>query len=338
MIKSPIYLFYLVLSIFLFTTVVGVAQTTTAQDGTGGPDLWTSAANWDNGVPDCASHTSIVIPNGVTIIIRNTTIDLSACDIDITIESGGTLRFGSNNGNTSSLVLSAASSITLESGAEIEANTLGTSTGPEITINIGGNETWDGSDGDIIDEGIMDETTTDGSLPIGLLSFEGVQKEDHILVSWATAWEENNDYFALEKSLDGVHFSELQTIVGAGNSLVTQYYTYQDELSNAAIVYYRLRQIDYDGKFEEFEAISVRLSGMLKDQLMIYPNPTDDFALLTGIVDELSSLKVYDLSGTQVYPQIISTASSIQISFVDLLPGSYILRTATQSLRIQRNP
>ncbi|MEO9803599.1 MAG: T9SS type A sorting domain-containing protein [Reichenbachiella sp.] len=311
-----------------------MAQTTIGENDTGA-DLWTDGTNWDNGQPACGSHTDIVIPNGVTMIIRNTDIDLSACDLTITIESGGTLRFGSNNGNTSSLTLSLNSTIVVESGAQIEANTVGTSTGPEITITIGTNETWDGSDGDITVEGTMDETTTDGALPVKLLSFLAYSVDKSVNIEWVTAWESNNDYFSLERSEDGIDFYTIQTIAGAGTSDEKLKYVAFDKEPIMGISYYRLSQTDFDGESETFDPVRLYSNVPSNPGLDVYPNPTDDFVTILLNEDELQQFNIFDLNGNEIEaPQSSRTSGSLEIYLGSLKPGTYLIKTATRSERV----
>lgn len=99
------------------------------------------------------------------------------------------------------------------------------------------------------------DTTTEcpviiSHLPVELTSFIAkVTKQGNVLVSWETASEINNDYFILEKSQDGLLFTTVTTIKGAGNSTNANEYSFLDENNSAfSIIYYRLKQVDYDGK------------------------------------------------------------------------------------------
>lgn len=94
-------------------------------------------------------------------------------------------------------------------------------------------------------------------LPIELLYFEASVYEEYNHLTWSTASETNNDYFNLEKSIDGVIFDNLTTINGAGNSSYQLFYEYNDYDLTNSIFYYRLKQTDYDGKFKYHPIISV---------------------------------------------------------------------------------
>lgn len=93
-------------------------------------------------------------------------------------------------------------------------------------------------------------------LPIELLSFDCEWDSDRIKLLWSTATEENNDYFTIEKSLDGENWYIVSTIKGGGNSMSLMDYEYIDINTSQGTVYYRLSQTDYDGKKETFDITS----------------------------------------------------------------------------------
>jgi hypothetical protein len=95
------------------------------------------------------------------------------------------------------------------------------------------------------------------NLPIELLYFKGsVYNSDNIL-HWSTASEDNNDYFTIEKTKDGIDWKIVKREPGAGNSSNQLYYSLVDENVESIINYYRLKQTDYDGKFKYSDIISI---------------------------------------------------------------------------------
>jgi hypothetical protein len=96
-------------------------------------------------------------------------------------------------------------------------------------------------------------------LPIELLSFSGSNSSDGNVLKWETATEQNNDYFIIEKSIDGLSWSEVTSIDGAGNSTTRHEYQYTDNYQLNNITYYRLTQVDYNGQRETFNIISVEI-------------------------------------------------------------------------------
>lgn len=115
-------------------------------------------------------------------------------------------------------------------------------------------------------------------LPVQLISFTASCNANRV-VSWATASELNNDYFILERSRNGEEWEEIATIDGQGNTQTTHNYSYTDNISNG-VVYYQLRQIDYDGKETIYGPIS---SSCEKEEnsWSIHPIPVVDKATVT---------------------------------------------------------
>jgi hypothetical protein len=96
-------------------------------------------------------------------------------------------------------------------------------------------------------------------LPIELSNFEVSCDNETIDIVWTTQSEINNNYFTVEKSYDGITFFEISTITGAGNSNSTINYALNDNNTNE-LVYYRLKQVDFDGSFtfSEIETLNCR--------------------------------------------------------------------------------
>ena len=111
--------------------------------------------------------------------------------------------------------------------------------------------------------------TVVSSLPIELLYFSGVVCEGGNILHWSTASEDNNDYFTIEKTKDGIDWRTIVTIEGAGNSTNQLHYSFVDEDVESIINYYRLKQTDYDGKFKYSDIISIDNANKLKEIVKI---------------------------------------------------------------------
>lgn len=92
------------------------------------------------------------------------------------------------------------------------------------------------------------------NLPVEFVDFKA-SKESYVDIKWITASEFNNDYFTLER-YDELIFTPISIINGAGNSTIVNEYHYEDKEAPQAILYYRLKQTDFDGKVSFSEIIS----------------------------------------------------------------------------------
>jgi len=130
-------------------------------------------------------------------------------------------------------------------------------------------------------------------LPVELISFGAVKSGRNALLSWETASEINNDYFVVERSVDGKEFQAIGTVDGKGTTQEHQSYSLVDKQPWAGINYYRLRQVDYDGKttYSEVHSLDFR-----KDEISVHPNPANEIISISN-PHERVQLIVRDLSG-----------------------------------------
>ncbi len=115
---------------------------------------------------------------------------------------------------------------------------------------------------------IADKTASSGtasveqSLPVKLVSYKGQQTGEYVLLTWTSATEIGNSYFSLEKSNDGVNFTDMGKVHGSGNSNTLKNYHLLDVKPADGINYYRLKQTDTEGKQEVLKTIQVNTDKM----------------------------------------------------------------------------
>ena len=114
-------------------------------------------------------------------------------------------------------------------------------------------------------------------LPISLISFDANPMEDErgIKLNWATSYEENNEYFSIEHSTDGITFREVGIKDGIGNSSVVNTYDFIHKDLTIGTHYYRLQQMDYNGDFEYSNVVTATLRNN-GGFISLFPNPTVD--------------------------------------------------------------
>jgi hypothetical protein len=138
-------------------------------------------------------------------------------------------------------------------------------------------------------------------LPVELLSFTAKAEEKIVLLDWITVSEINNDYFLIERSSDGKNFFEFGRIDGHGNSTSALHYRFRDDKPLNGISYYRLKQIDYDGKYHYSHIAYVSFA---MNDIMIYnayPDPSQ----------ETISVKIFSPSADQVIARICDLPGKI---------------------------
>jgi hypothetical protein len=109
-----------------------------------------------------------------------------------------------------------------------------------------------------------------GPLPIELQSFSCAQRINQMHLEWITSSEINNNYFIIERSSDGVNFEDIGKVSGSGNSNTTLKYDFYDLHPFAGDNYYRLKQVDYDGKNETFGTSSCEFTQGQESEVNVY--------------------------------------------------------------------
>jgi hypothetical protein len=174
-------------------------------------------------------------------------------------------------------------------------------------------------------------TTANNPLPIELLEFKARFVKSYVAITWKTVTELNNDFFTIEKSLDGKKWQTLETIDGAGNSNVPLSYSYNDAKPNRGIQYYRLTQTDFDGTSTTSNIISVNVDENLENDFIIYPNPTNAEVTITIRVDKKSFLiRLMDVNGRVAKEFSLVDQNEITCPVSTLPKGVYIVEVISE--------
>ncbi|MCW5906536.1 MAG: T9SS type A sorting domain-containing protein [Chitinophagales bacterium] len=181
-----------------------------------------------------------------------------------------------------------------------------------------------------------------GALPVKLLYVRADPMGKHrIRVSWATAIEINNAGFDVERSIDGINFTKIGWVDGHNNSTETKLYSFEDRApAGYGIFYYRLKQIDYDEKYEYSYIVQAKI-GEGGGSFELYPNPTSStvFINVKNPQSEIT-VRLYDLKGAQVFENIfpvetdgVDQTVAIKLSAI-LPPGTYLLTAGTNGASV----
>jgi hypothetical protein len=157
-----------------------------------------------------------------------------------------------------------------------------------------------------------------GSLPVELLHFTGRANGGDALLKWATASEQNNAGFTIERSVDGKSYTKVAFVKGKGTSTVTTNYSTVDAKafanSGSTTLYYRLIQTDENGKTSRSNSVRVTLNQMASSELDIYPNPFVNEVSLKADIAKAGQAKmvVVDITGRKVLDMTTNVESGIQ--------------------------
>jgi Leucine-rich repeat (LRR) protein len=160
--------------------------------------------------------------------------------------------------------------------------------------------------------------TLGSSLPVNLISINIESSENGNRVTWQTASETNNKGFEIEKSADARTFTKIGFVDGSGDSKELNNYHFTDQ-NPFNLSYYRLKQLDYDGKFEYSKIVMARNALDLK----VYPNPARDYLMVSGLEKE-GDLLIIDQNGRAVFNQRVNTVNPIDVR--KIATGIYTLK------------
>ena len=189
------------------------------------------------------------------------------------------------------------------------------------------------------------DNTSPGSnlFPVTLTSFSAKLAKDHISLDWSTASEINNEKFVIERSTDAKEWKAIATVKGAGNAQKVNNYLFKD-ITGIALqsptLYYRLKQVDFDGQYEYSSVASVNLG--LKGDVHIYPNPTIAEPFTVDFETHRNAdvaINLIDLTG-----KVVSNTSAnlergrhiLSIGADNLKPGIYFIRLQSEDSVVMR--
>ena len=173
-------------------------------------------------------------------------------------------------------------------------------------------------------------------LPVTLIKFDAsFLNENEVRLNWATSMEINCSRFIVQRSFDGIFFTDVQTIAGNGSTNLYHSYSSTDQFNYmyGSNIYYRLKQIDFDGK-ENFSKIIV-LKVPKYSHTIISPNPFNDYFNINLVWEktEVISAKIFTLQGKEVFSKdirVLKGNNFFKLDHLAHLPkGSYFLQLSS---------
>ncbi|MBK8807548.1 MAG: T9SS type A sorting domain-containing protein [Bacteroidales bacterium] len=212
-------------------------------------------------------------------------------------------------------------------------------------LNIGGTVTAGSGEGYVLSDAftsfsefsLANETGGTNPLPVSLAYFSATHTSKEVSLTWETKSELLNDYFTIEQSVDGVTFTQIAMVNGAGTKSTPTNYSFSHDVTASGIYYYRLKQTDYDGTvtYSEIRAVQVNESFeeiVKTNVLYVFPNPgkTDEITFrFVSPTFGFYNFVVSDMSGRTYASGIIDLQNNYFESklseYCKLSAGSYTL-------------
>lgn len=203
----------------------------------------------------------------------------------------------------------------------------GTVTATSLTVNSRYILVVDGFTGDACDFTILNWLEI---LPVELSNLHGLALSERNAIRWETISETNNNYFSVLRSYDAINFEPIGKINGAGSSQEQNYYQFDDFDIRSGLVYYRLKQVDFDGQYELSEVIALDRKSSTQGLITAYPNPTTDIIVteVNGAKGSNGVISITDMNGTIVQQKTVYTQGikKHQFDLGEYAPGMYFVR------------
>ena len=280
------------LALLLATISIAAPKNTAVNNG-----QWNNSSTWSlNRVP--ANGDTVIIPTGKTV-----TISSNESNSNSFVKIYGSLKLSGGK-----LSLDINSTVKVYSGGKIS----GTGSASE-QLKIGNTKVYQGNDPDVNGPEMANMTTGSGfvpfidiALPVRFISFNVARQDNNILIEWATAEESNSSYYEIERSENGINWIGIGVVKAAGNSSAINKYSLSDRNITSKIVYYRIKQVDADGKFVE---TAIRMIKMQAGTATIKVTAASTNSIYVHFSEQVKAnvmIRVASLSGNIISQQTIS--------------------------------
>lgn len=166
-----------------------------------------------------------------------------------------------------------------------------------------------------------------GGLPVQLVSFRSDLAGSKVSLTWETASEQNNDYFSIEHSNNGIDYKEIGQTKGNGTTAAAQNYSFVHANPTQGINYYRLKQIDFDGTYaySGVQVIEIKKEGNIR----VFPSQVFEIINidLATVTKEEIIIGVFNLMGKMVTSKVLAAETTqTQLNVSNLTNGHYFIQ------------
>ncbi|OQA96485.1 MAG: hypothetical protein BWY22_01711 [Bacteroidetes bacterium ADurb.Bin217] len=199
--------------------------------------------------------------------------------------------------------------------------------GNQGDFSVSGNETAAFENAEVCRDAFYGGTPFgDELLPIELTMLHATCSNGTIHIAWQTASEQNNDFFTIYRSFDGMVFTAIATVSGAGNSNSLLNYMYDDNTLAQGIVYYKLAQTDYDGKTVYSKILAVSTCG----NPAIYSFKEGEITISFEKSDIPNHILITSIDGKILFSKVYTNTDSATI-YTPFANGIYVISTVTNN-------
>lgn len=281
--------------------------------------------------------TTVIIPKNIKIVLDVNYSMVSMGDVEMEIE--GILELKSDKGLTlnsnSTISIKGAGEITINAAAQNDKKNKNSK--KNETIMIGNKVKFDGKiDGSMSGNVYASSSTgvsplgfsTNAMLPVNFVAFNASKSnENNIALDWTTTDEVNNSHFEIQRSTDGINFKTIAFVLPDTNNSNVHLYKYNDRFSAEGVVYYRIRQVDFDGK-DKYTAIKVIGGKKSETAAQIFVSGKNTVTVDLSNMNGNTVVRIISMNGVIVNQKNNISEDRISITTYNATPGAYVVQVS----------
>jgi hypothetical protein len=166
-------------------------------------------------------------------------------------------------------------------------------------------------------QAFTDGTIDAGTTPVHLISFSGNKISNTVQVKWTTTNEVNNSHFNVQRSVNATNFTTIGKVLGKGSMAGINNYAFTDTATPNTTLYYRLQQVDVDGKTTLSAMVVIKNEHTPNTMLSIYPNPIKGSTVSLCFANApvgAYTVNIKNVNGVSIYRQahnqVVATTNS----------------------------
>lgn len=295
---------------------------------------WSNTSNWQATLrSDGKNIDTYIIPANIVISIdKNITLGVVEVEISGMLEFRVDKTFSLANGSKITLK---GGTIDIDADSKNEKKKLDNKKKEQIII--GGVVKYDGAVEDALTGNLFSNQSTgispfgfssSATLPVNFVSFNASKVNDGLIaISWSTSDETNNDHFEIQRSVDGINWSEIAIMFPDTNPSNFHLYKYNDKFSTKGAVYYRIRQVDFDGK-EKYSAVKLIGGANSALETNIYVSAKNTVTVdLKNSTENNVMVRLISMNGVTVSQKSNNqSGNKISLTAYNAAPGAYIVQ------------
>lgn len=211
--------------------------------------------------------------------------------------------------------------LTIDDGLQLQLASTGIDAGDNTGVPLFDIRNYNRISNAVVDMGAYEFNSA--VLPVSLVSFFGRASGSANILFWTTASESNSRSFEIQRSVDGIQFEKIADVAGAGNSNGLRQYQFTDDRLTVPQYYYRLKQIDIDGRYSVSSIIL--LVNKKANEVVVFPNPVISKTIVAFQISMANEEFLLFNSTGQLITKLIVNGRTVTVDLTEKTAGLYIL-------------